>query len=96
MGFSNIDDHEQLGWVGPDGRVPTVRLADDDYCQPKSGTLAGSTSPPAADPPTSKPGIGCWAYTCIDPAISRPGTTPVRFRPLRINCDCRAAPRKDD
>jgi hypothetical protein len=28
MGFSNIDDHEQLGWIGPDGRVPTARLAD--------------------------------------------------------------------
>src|SRR6185503_13887573 len=28
MGFSNIDDHERLGWVGPDGRVPTARLAD--------------------------------------------------------------------
>ena len=28
MGFSNIDDHERLGWVGPDGRVPTARLVD--------------------------------------------------------------------
>jgi hypothetical protein len=28
MGFSNIDDHERLGWIGPDGRVPTARLAD--------------------------------------------------------------------
>src|SRR5262245_46766466 len=28
IGFSNIDDHEQMGWVGPDGRVPTARLAD--------------------------------------------------------------------
>src|SRR5215510_16343311 len=28
MGFSNIDDHERLGWIGPDGRVPTVRLVD--------------------------------------------------------------------
>src|SRR5262245_2399272 len=28
MGFSNVDDHERLGWIGPDGRVPTARLAN--------------------------------------------------------------------